>query len=91
MSNIEIRQPTIPDGLLSSLDKWHGRYTDPKCLYQSVWTDVAAFVGVFGDGSNGCYEWFIWEAGKLRTSDSGYGSDCAALRDGLNEYEGGAR
>jgi hypothetical protein len=83
--SLEIRQPSIPDGLLRALENWHGKYTDPKFLYQSVWIDIGTFVGVFGDGPNGTYEWFIWEAGQLRTSDKGYGSDCAALRDALIE------
>jgi hypothetical protein len=88
---IEIRPLFVPRGLLSALDKWRGKYTDPKFLYQSVWIDGDVFAGVFGDGPNGAYEWFVWEEGKgkLRTSDNGYGSDCGALLDALIESGAG--
>jgi hypothetical protein len=39
--------------------------------------------GVFGDGDNGAYEWFIWRAGELTHSDKGYGQTDIALRDVL--------
>jgi hypothetical protein len=86
---MEIRHPSIPDGLLRSLEAWRGKYTDAKFFYQSAWIDLNTFIGVFGDGPNGSYEWFIWEAGQLRTSDKGFGSDSAALRDAFIESGAG--
>lgn len=72
---------------LAALARWSGKYTNYRSIYQSIWTDTDALVGVFGDGANGAYEWFIWRSGKLRTSDVAYGSDYAALRDGIAEVE----
>jgi hypothetical protein len=85
--SMEIKQPSVPDGLLRALERWRGDYTDARSLYQCLWFDGNVFCGVFGDGPNGMYEWFIWEAGpheppkvgKLRTSNTGFGSDAAAL------------
>jgi hypothetical protein len=85
MNLIEIVPLSTPEGLLPALGKWHGRYTDAKYLYHSVWIDGDMYAGVFGDGPNGAYEWFVWESGILRTSDKAYGSSCAALRDALIE------
>ena len=75
-----------PD-LLKALDRANLRlkYTDAKYVYHAIWLWSSDICGVFGDGPNGSYEWFIWRGrGKLETSDCGYGSMHIALRDGLN-------
>jgi hypothetical protein len=76
----------MPPALLAALKRQHLSYTNPVSLYHLVWNDHTA-VGVFGDGANGAYEWFIWDddAVKLRTSDCGFGSDHGALCCGLVE------
>jgi hypothetical protein len=87
----------VPDSLLAALGRWDGRYSLAVALYDLVWVDSITAVGTFGDGSNGTYEWFVWEeacgdeAGNVRvspnlkTSNSGYGDTVPALRDVLNE------
>lgn len=82
---IEVRPQPIPEGLLPALERRRGRYTNARYLYHSISLDSGLYVGVFGDGPNGSYEWFIWDRGKLRRSDKGYGADCWALRDVLIE------
>jgi hypothetical protein len=90
MDRLEIRQLRIPDDLLDALTK-QGRFlthTTPNTVYCCVDVDYRyVFVGVFGDGSNGAYEWFIWDqdAATLRTSDCGYGCTGVALCCGLVE------
>ncbi len=43
--------------------------TDPRAIYYCVPVYSEGLCGVFGDGENGCYEWFIWNRGELRHSD----------------------
>lgn len=79
-----------PAEMLTALERKQLKYTDPRFLYHWVWLGDAYFCGVFGDGPNGAYEWFIWKernAGNatLQTSDVGFGSTEAALRAVLNE------
>lgn len=82
---IEVRPQPIPEGLLAALDRRRGRYTNARYLYHSISLNSGLYVGVFGDGPNASYEWFIWDSGELRTSDKGYGADHWALRDVLIE------
>lgn len=86
-SPIKIRiEPTNPpEALLRELEqsRWRLRYTDPLYVYHCIWLGGESFCGVFGDGPNGAYEWFVWRDGKLVTSDVGYGSTEAALRSAL--------
>lgn len=82
---MDVKQITIPNVLRSKLEAWSGKYTEPKTVYQLIWVD-SDVLGVFGDGENGMYEWFILHAGRLITSDKGYGDDFPALRDGIEEY-----
>lgn len=87
---INLCSPTVPDGLLAALDResWHLRYTTAASLYYCVMPDYREiYVGAFGDGSNGAYEWFIWndDRKELRTSNKGYGCVGVALCHGLVE------
>jgi hypothetical protein len=87
---LEIRHPGIPDGLVGALARQCQflKYTRPQTLYYCVAPDYRnIYVGVFGDGGNGAYEWFIWDADtrKLRTSDCGFGCEGVALCHGLVE------
>jgi hypothetical protein len=81
---------TLPADLLKALDIKNTRlhYTDARAVYQFVWMFGESFCGVFGDGENGAYEWFIWREGTLETSDCAYGSVAVALRDVLLQTEG---
>jgi hypothetical protein len=87
---MKIQHTTPPEGLLRKLESLRLKYTDAKFLYDVVWLWGEIYCGVFGDGPNGAYEFFIWEkktgfAGfeNLETSDCGYGSSAVALRDVL--------
>lgn len=91
---LEIRNTTIPYGLLEALERQRKRltYAHAKTVYYCVEPDYRdRSVGVFGDGGNGSYEWFIWdwETHTLRTSDCGFGCIGVALCCGL--VESGAR
>jgi hypothetical protein len=87
---MELRQLWLSKAMLAALER-RGRdlnYTAPKTVYHCVEADYRdVYVGVFGDGANGSYEWFIWDGGTqtLRTSDCGYGCTGVALCDGLVE------
>ncbi len=88
MATLTLTPPTAPDGLLAALAKHPLRYTSPVTVYHMVWSSgYRILVGVFGDGANGAYEWFIWDdiAKSLKTSDVGFGCDCTALCCGLIE------
>lgn len=81
---IDVRQPAVPRALLAALELWRGKHTlAAVTLDHCVHVDVHLYAGVIGDGSNGSYEWFTWEAGQLRTSDKGYGNPCSPLCDVL--------
>ncbi len=87
---MEIRQLLIPEALLRALEKQIRclLYTRPQTIFCCVDADYRnILVGVFGDGSNGAYEWFIWDedAATLRTSDCGFGNTGVALCSGLVE------
>jgi len=88
--SLEIRQPRIPADLQCALEKKVQllRYTRPQTIFYCVDADYRnILVGVFGDGANGAYEWFIWDedSAALRTSDCGYGNPGVALCSGLVE------
>jgi len=82
-------QTNVPQEVLDALNRANPRlqYTAAKFVYQAIWLWGSEFCGVFGDGNNGSYEWFIWRNQKLETSDCGYGSIHIALRDVLNIAE----
>ena len=67
------------------LDRKQLRYTDLSYMYHCIWLGDESYCGVVGDGPNGAYEWFVWRQGQLETSDVGYGSTEAALRDVQNK------
>lgn len=82
---IRMHAPEPPLELLTALRKARLRYTTPVCLYHYLPGDgVGPDCGVFGDGDNAAYEWFIWSNGVLDTSDVAFGSPTIALRDALN-------
>ena len=55
------------------------------CILVGLELDAHSYCGVFGDGENGAYEWFVWRKGVLETSDVAYGIAEIALRDVLNK------
>ena len=87
---IRIHNSAPPAALLNALERRNAglHYTDAAALYHclSWWADACC--GVFGDGDNAAYEWFVWQDGKLETSDCAYGSSTVALRDALIQVEG---
>jgi hypothetical protein len=84
---IQIQAPNPPAPLLARLERQVLKYTDANYLYHCVWLDSENYCGVFGDGPNASYEWFIWRGscGELETSNVGYGDSTVALRDVLNK------
>ena len=63
-------------------------FTDPFfSVFYFIDLDLNRFVGVFGDGDNAVYEWFIWNQSAdrkgLQFSQQQYGAPACALRDGL--------
>lgn len=82
---LHLQPPTPPPALLLALQRARLHYTDPVGLYYCVPIDIESYCGVFGDGDNAAYEWFVWHEGVLRTSDDAYGSPDIALRYGLNQ------
>jgi hypothetical protein len=84
---IRIHAPNPPIELLSRLEMHVLKYTDANYLYYCVWVGPDDYCGVFGDGPNGSYEWFVWRSklGELETSNVGYGDSVVALRDVLNK------
>jgi hypothetical protein len=87
---VEIAKQIAPNALLRELALKNYRFTSPEFLYYSIWVYDETFCGVFGDGPNGAYEWFIWKEKvgiSLETSDCGYGSMTVALRDVLLKVE----
>ncbi|HEV3041907.1 MAG TPA: hypothetical protein VHA33_29350 [Candidatus Angelobacter sp.] len=86
---MEANVPTPPPGLLIALSWSMGylRHADVRRIYHFIWLGSESCCGVFGDGSNGCYEWFLWIPSipaKLQTSNLGYGCTASALRGVLN-------
>lgn len=75
-----------PPELLLGLQRARLRYSTPVDFYHCVHVSLDIYCGVFGDGDNGAYEWFVWrEDGTLETSDVAYGCPEIALRDVLNK------
>ena len=87
----EVRLPqSVPSGLLEKVSQWHGRYSSGDSVLQIAEIELGLYVGVFGDYRNGGYEWFVFRenesnplASKFVASDSGYGTVCFAMRDGI--------
>ena len=57
---INVRAITLPKGLLEALERRSRslQYTPLVDLFNVIWTTGYKYVGVFGDGANGAYEWF---------------------------------
>ena len=85
----DIKRTTVPGGLTQRLESRAYRYTSPEALYACFCLFADTFCGVFGDGANAAYEWFVWRrnTGALETSDCGYGCVSVALRDVLLKME----
>lgn len=74
-------QKTVPVAILAALSRARSRYSSIEHIFHCIQLDSERWVGVAGDGENGCYEYFIFESGnsfprpgKLTMSDVGYGS-----------------
>ena len=73
-----------PVSLITKLELFRGKYTLFNTVFHAMEIEDRQWVGVFGDGDNGSYEWFYCTPSRVAHSDCGYGSPMAALRDGLN-------
>jgi hypothetical protein len=64
------------------------KYSAARHIFHCIWFGGMeghwSYCGVFGDGGNAAYEWFIWQEDKLEVSNKGYGDTNIALRDVLN-------
>lgn len=78
----QIHDSAPPAALLNALERKNAnlRYTDAKAVYfcLGLWERL-----VVGSSGMAAYEWFVWQDGKLETSDCAYGSSTVALRDAL--------
>jgi hypothetical protein len=89
---MNIKLPSyIPDGLIPALEKRAPdlKYSHLKTVFHCIETYPRCYVGVAGDGDNGGYEWFNFDAvnGALITSDCGFGRASVALLDGLKKHD----
>lgn len=85
MKTLENRISTqVPAVILTAISRVHCKYSSIDHLFHCFQVDIKKWVGVIGDGANGCYEYFVWHDGKLTHSNDGYGSTDIALRDVLN-------
>lgn len=67
------------------------KYTGASVELHRVMVGMDEDVLAVGDPENAAYEWVIVRGGEvLNHSDVAYGSVGCALRDGLNEWYGGA-
>ncbi|MHB8241779.1 MAG: hypothetical protein ACYDHN_07285 [Solirubrobacteraceae bacterium] len=83
---MKIQPPTdAPAALLLALQRARLHYTAAVDLYHCISVGLDVLCGVFGEGDNAAYEWFVWREGVLETSDVAYGSPEVALRDVLNQ------
>lgn len=80
---LQLTRHEAPPELLAALDRAILHYSNCVGIYQLLAIGVAEFCGVFGDGENAAYEWFVWRGGRLEHSDAAYGHVEAALRDVL--------
>jgi len=74
MSLIVHRPDEIPDRLPRALENAQLHYSCVREVLHYIWLngdDIAA--GIFGDSDMGCYEWFVWDNGRLLHSDSAFG------------------
>jgi hypothetical protein len=82
---MKMHVPTVPADLDQALLSAKLDYSSAKTIFFLVWSYGQNQCGVFGDGDNAAYEWFIWDGRKLETSNAGYGSAEVALRHVLNK------
>ncbi len=92
---IQIHTPHPPEVLLFLLTRASRTllYTSGVTIFHHLWLDLDLECGVWGDGGNGCYEWFVLEklpdgSYQLETSDMGYGSTPYALKTVLQKMDG---
>jgi len=90
-NTIELRfQTEVPAVILTAIARADQtlKYSAARHIFHFLWfggtPDHWSYCGVFGDGGNAAYEWFIWRDDKLEFSQKGYGDTNIALRDVLN-------
>jgi hypothetical protein len=94
-AELEMHAPKPPAVLLFLLSRaaQRLRYTVGVTIYHWLWLDLHLDCGVWGDGANGAYEWFVLEklpdgSYQLESSDMGYGSAPYALKTVLQKMDG---
>jgi hypothetical protein len=83
---IEIKQRKLPPGLELALSRVNGNYSTIKTVFHIINIDLEYWVGIAGDGANGCYEQFVWKDGILEITDEGWGDTNIALKRLLNKH-----
>lgn len=69
----------VPPQVEAALLHRHGQYTDMVDIFHCIQLDTDCWVGVAGDGANGSYEHFCYEAGVLECFGLRLGNDrCGA-------------
>jgi hypothetical protein len=76
----------IPAHVLEELAKLQLHYSTIAHVFHCIQISTTHWVGVAGDGDNGCYEWFSMFGTKMEHSNVGYGETTIALRDVLTKF-----
>lgn len=81
--NVKIKTH-VPESVLAALKCTIRKYTDIVSVFHCIQVYPWCWVGVAGNGGDGCYEYFLmYDDGQFECSDLGYGDDVIALRDVL--------
>ena len=75
----------VPPQVEAALLRRRGQYTDMVDIFHCINLATNQWVGVAGDGANGCYEYFSYKDGVLECSDCGWGSTDVALLEILTK------
>jgi hypothetical protein len=76
---------SVPPQVEAALLHRRGEYTDMVDIFHCIQLHTDQWVGVAGDGANGCYEHFSYKSGVLECSDCGWGSTDVALLEILTK------
>lgn len=95
MKTPEIRiNSNVPEPILRALAGAKLHYSSFEHVFHCIYLGYQRWIGVAGDGDNGCYEWFVFNGAedgptrfqdKLTHSDVGFGCTDNALKEIINQ------
>jgi hypothetical protein len=83
----------VPEPILQALAGARLQYSAFEHVFHCIYLGEQRWIGVAGDGGNGCYEWFVFNGAedgpsrlqdRLTHSDCGFGSPEWALKEIVN-------